>query len=651
MKFSKHLRKIMAVVLSVMMLASVCAGTLAATGGTDAEWKTVVSLDFENSTGIACKNHGSDPVAQYAEDPEDPDNTVYYYSGKNDAYAWRGSAMFGARPNATTRNEGLVLQGGKTYTVSFRFKVGAGTTWDCVVDGPNAPDYNYRVYLRLTGVSNGFALGGNQTFGKEIKPTLFDGVEDTLLQTYMSEQLPDEWETAIEDINYDSPDSHGEYHPYYIIQSQEDTPWINYTTTFTCPNELNNTKLAMTLHCGVGRIHGEGTIQSWECNFYMDDVTIQMKDSSSSAPAPDPDTPEPPSIDGETKTATYVYNFRDYDAYDYMLGTENGFRVLGYGGTTDFTTGEEGSTVLDFWNNSSGPTPYGMIVGGSTDFFKDTGYYDGHGKLDIRGNNGGDPLNFYGGNGVVVKEGYIYEVSVTFVPLNLTNMNRPPKVAIALINDNESTGCRPIGTNFPNVGVYYANLHLRGRAEWPMTEKSNVYRYDKSLQGAYIKDDDFGYPVYENGIYLPEDPDVQWWDLCEQTLTATYQYGTTDILNGTVNTGDLGSHFGIMVGSQGAGLAESKRYLSQICVSDVTIKVTAPADVAEFEDGAVFYNGNAAYENGNNNPGNGGTTGGNGGTEQTGDTSNMVLWTTLLLASGAGIVTTSVYSRKRRYNR
>ena len=38
-------------------------------------------------------------------------------------------------------------------------------------------------------------------------------------------------------------------------------------------------------------------------------------------------------------------------------------------------------------------------------------------------------------------------------------------------------------------------------------------------------------------------------------------------------------------------------------------------------------------------------------TPANGDSSNMVLWTTLLLASGFGIVYTSIYSRKRKYNR
>jgi len=577
MKF-KQFKRVTAVLLAVVLMVTVSA----AAWGVTANTATVVTLDFENGKGIACKNSGTDPYASYSADPEDPDNMVYHLSQQGEGYGWRGSAMFGATANATTRSDGLVLVGGNTYTVSFKIKIGAGTTWDRVTDGPNAPDYNYRNFIRLSGVTSGFALGGNQMFGKEIKPDNYEGVEDTLQQIYMSEQLPEQWEYAIEDYDWDVTDSDGNYHPYYIITSEEDTPWIDYSTTFTCPEELDGAKLGMTLYVGVGNY--DGLSNAWAVNFYMDDVTIEVSNGGNDG---NDDVPV------STKTATYIYDFKNYDAYDYKPGTENAHRVLGYGGTTDFTDPET-TASLDFWNNSSGPTPYGMIVGGSTDFFKDTGYTDAHGKLDIRGQNGGDPLNFYGGNGVVVKEGYVYEVSVTFVPLNLTEMYKAAKVAIALVQDSETVSARPIGTNYPAKGIYYGHTTLRGRAEWMMTEKSNVYRYSKELQGDYVKDDDFGYPVYENGIYLPEDPDIKWFELCEQTLTATYQYGETDFINGSAVGADLGAHFGILVGSQGASISETQRYLSQICVTNVTIKVTAPEDSTDFNDGDVFKNGGSA---------------------------------------------------------
>ena len=658
MKFSKHFRKIMAVLLAVMMIATVCAGAIAASA------TTTVTLDFENSKGIACVNSGAKPAASYTADPEDPDNTVYHFSDSASGYGWRGNAMFGADAEATTRGDGFILEGGKTYTVSFKIKIGAGTTWDRVTDGPNAPEFNYRNYIRLSGITNSYTLGGSQFFGKEIKPANYEGVEDTLMQIYMSEQLPDQWEAALEDIDWDNPDREGNYNPYYIIANEEDTPWIDYTTTFTCPNELDGAKLGMTLYVGVGNF--DGNEQAWSVDFYMDDVVIETNSSNVGGSGSGSGEGEgsrsgsgsgegegegsgnvAPDVTGTVvypangKTATYTYNFRNYDAYDYKVGTENAFRVLGYGGTTDFTNPET-TTSLDFWNNSSGTTPYGMIVGGSTDFFKDTGYTDAHGKLDIRGNNGGDALNFYGGNGVVVKEGYVYEVSIKFVPLNLTQMYKATKVAIALVQDTENVEARPIGTDYPAKGVYYAHLSLRGKAEWLMTEKSNVYRYDESLQGKKIGTDDFGYPVYENGIYLPTDPEIGWFDMCEQTLTATYQFGATDGIGGKVIAEDLGAHFGILVGSQGATISDAERYLSQICVTEVSIKVTAPADSTDFEDGAVFQNGLGLGEKPEVEVPE---------TPKNGDSSNMVLWTTLLLASGFGIVSTSVYSRKRKYNR
>ena len=321
----------------------------------------------------------------------------------------------------------------------------------------------------------------------------------------------------------------------------------------------------------------------------------------------------------ETKTATYTYNFRNYDAYDYQLGTVNGHRVLSYGGSKDSDT--TGNTK-DFWNNSSGPTPYGMIVGGTGDFFADTLYNHVNGKMVVRGTYG-DDVTYYNptknAKAITVKEGYTYNVTIKFVPLNLTDMYKSIKVAIGLIQDTEASMSRAIGTNYPNVGVYYANSTLRGYAEWEMTEAKNVYRYSDSLIGNKVGEETpenlksqgitDKWPVYENGLSLTTEPDfvINNFNSCVQTLTCTYKYGETDLINvmGTdpetgepivvdrkVVTEDLGAQFGILVGSQGASVGTyTSPYLSQIVVTDMTIEVIAPADSNDFNDGDKFHNG------------------------------------------------------------
>jgi len=306
----------------------------------------------------------------------------------------------------------------------------------------------------------------------------------------------------------------------------------------------------------------------------------------------------------ETKTATYTYNFRNYDAYDYQLGTANGHRVLSYGGSKDSdTTGK----TKDFWNNSSGPTPYGMIVGGTGDFFADTSYNHVNGKMVVRGTYG-DDVAYYNpkknAKAITVKEGYTYNVTIKFVPLNLTDMNKAIKVAIGLVQDSEASMSRAIGTNYPNVGVYYAHQSLRGYAEWEMDVANNVYRYDESLIGNKVGDvtpENLAnqnitkqWPVYENGLSLQTEPEFVMKDFNNkvQTLTCTYKYGETDLIGGETVTGDLGAQFGILVGSQGASVGTySNPYFSQIVVTDMTIEVIAPADSNDFNDGDKFHNG------------------------------------------------------------
>ena len=307
----------------------------------------------------------------------------------------------------------------------------------------------------------------------------------------------------------------------------------------------------------------------------------------------------------ETKTATYTYNFRNYDAYDYQLGTVNGHRVLSYGGSKDSdTTGK----TKDFWNNSSGPTPYGMIVGGTGDFFADTNYNHVNGKMVVRGTYG-DDVTYYNSKknakAITVKEGYTYNVTIKFVPLNLTDMNRAIKVAIGLVQDSEASMSRAIGTNYPGTGVYYADQSLRGYAEWEMTEAKNVYRYSDALIGAYVGEETpehlatsqgitDKWPIYENGLSLQTEPKfvMDKFNSMVQTLTCTYKYGETDLIGGEVVTGDLGAQFGILVGSQGASVGTySNPYFSQIVVTDMTIEVIAPADSNDFNDGDKFHNG------------------------------------------------------------
>ena len=85
-----------------------------------------------------------------------------------------------------------------------------------------------------------------------------------------------------------------------------------------------------------------------------------------------------------------------------------------------------------------------------------------------------------------------------------------------------------------------------------------------------------------------------------------------------------------------------------------------PAIVSETETAATEFTVKAAAsddiqppQTGNNQTGdshNSGTSTGDTVSPQTGDSSNVVLWVSLLFASGAGLLGATVYRRKKKYN-
>ncbi|MBE6798440.1 MAG: hypothetical protein E7525_01495 [Ruminococcaceae bacterium] len=263
-----------------------------------------LTLDFENGAGIATTNTDTDPeIREYVADPEDPDNTVFHVSfeqPEGKTYTWQAGIMFGNSEDAVVdnaRDDAFTLVAGRTYTVSFRYKIGAGTTFDLVTDGPDiegfedefyfedlqtgnvATKMDYRNYMRMTFVKDTFALGGNQAFGTRMDKTVFPD-NDSLLQTYWSEQLYDEWYNAMYAVDYDSENMW----PFYIRKSENDTPWIDYTYTFTATDDMNNTKLGLNIVPGNGILKDadSGEIISdthtyFSYSYYIDDVVINYE--------------------------------------------------------------------------------------------------------------------------------------------------------------------------------------------------------------------------------------------------------------------------------------------------------------------------------------------------------------------------------------
>ena len=97
-------------------------------------------------------------------------------------------------------------------------------------------------------------------------------------------------------------------------------------------------------------------------------------------------------------------------------------------------------------------------------------------------------------------------------------------------------------------------------------------------------------------------------------------------------------------------------YLETLSVGKHTLAIVSETETAatEFTVKAAASDDTQPPQTGNNQTGdshNSGTSTGDTVSPQTGDSSNVVLWVSLLFASGAGLLGATVYSRKRKYSK
>lgn len=96
-------------------------------------------------------------------------------------------------------------------------------------------------------------------------------------------------------------------------------------------------------------------------------------------------------------------------------------------------------------------------------------------------------------------------------------------------------------------------------------------------------------------------------------------------------------------------------YLETLSVGKHTLAIVSETGTAatEFTVKAAASDDTQPPQTGNNQTGdshNSGTSTGDTVSPQTGDSSNVVLWVSLLFASGAGLLGATVYRRKKKYN-
>ena len=97
-------------------------------------------------------------------------------------------------------------------------------------------------------------------------------------------------------------------------------------------------------------------------------------------------------------------------------------------------------------------------------------------------------------------------------------------------------------------------------------------------------------------------------------------------------------------------------YLETLSVGKHTLAIVSETGTAatEFTVKAAASDDIQPPQTGNNQTSdshNSGTSTGDTVSPQTGDSSNVVLWVSLLFASGAGLLGATVYSRKRKYSK
>ena len=97
-------------------------------------------------------------------------------------------------------------------------------------------------------------------------------------------------------------------------------------------------------------------------------------------------------------------------------------------------------------------------------------------------------------------------------------------------------------------------------------------------------------------------------------------------------------------------------YLETLSVGKHTLAIVSETGTAatEFTVKAAASDDTQPPQTGNNQTGdshNSGTSTGDTVSPQTGDSSNVVLWVSLLFASGVGLFGAAVYSRKRKYSK
>lgn len=255
----------------------------------------------------------------------------------------------------------------------------------------------------------------------------------------------------------------------------------------------------------------------------------------------------------DSTATTYKYNFAGYTGYDYNGAPHE---VISYANNDSVPD----AATPYWWDYSSGVTDYGMLLAGATEFTDD--YSAIPNKVTLRGESG-ISAKYNGGKIVAVRPGYKYKVTVKYVPIDVTS-GVNGKVSIGLSKDTELCETKPIG----NTKTYAAGNTARG---WTI----NIYNIMRATaeKKAMISG--------TNGALLADHYTANTANYTSKAQTLTTSYVGTEA--------DAGAMFSVMVGSVGAAMDnDTRRSITQILITEVTIVVTPPGDTtATFSEGTA----------------------------------------------------------------
>ena len=235
----KILKKSLSLVLTVLMLASLCAvcfGTFASAFGIDDEPQgSLLFLDFENEKGVADYNGA---FSGFTTDPADPSNKVFkVVTGiAGGSTNWMPGNSAETELDQDAASDAFKLMNDVTYVISFKLKVGAGA---------NSVDVNH------------YYAQNSDKSGK------------TMVKSFYKLTIDETNATLEEDVN-------GKADAQYCLN--EDTDWIDVKYSFTTPTAWSTTSDGLANDSLVFVCHNANI--NHVNTYYFDDFTIDAVDEA-----------------------------------------------------------------------------------------------------------------------------------------------------------------------------------------------------------------------------------------------------------------------------------------------------------------------------------------------------------------------------------